>query len=99
MNKPYLPYTGALGECAEQRKSIYMYEKGAEGIMTSPRSRHERIVTEALPSLSHDLDDMPIRCFYSTGHRRPERDVGFFIELARTYQRAKDHAPYPLLRA
>jgi len=93
MSKPYLPYTGALGEMVlSSGKSIYMFEKGADGIIDiSPFTCMNGIVTEAVyPSLSHDLDDMPIRVFYFDGTQGDlERDVGIFIELARTYQRRK----------
>jgi len=93
MSKPYLPYSGALGEMVlSSGKSIYMYEKGADGIIDiSPFTCMNGIVTEAVyPSLSHDLDDMPIRVFYFDGTQGDlERDVGIFIELARTYQRRK----------
>ena len=49
------------------------------------------IVTEAVyPSLAKVLDDLPIRVFYFDGTQGDlERDVGIFIELARTYQRRK----------
>ncbi len=93
MSKPYLPYTGALGEMVlSSGKSIYMYEKGADGIIDiSPFTCMNGIVTEAVyPSLSHDLEDMPIRVFYFDGTQGDlERDVGIFIELARTYRRRK----------
>ena len=93
MSKPYLPYSGALGEMVlSSGKSIYMFEKGADGIIDiSPFTCMNGIVTEAVyPSLSHDLDDMPIRVFYFDGTQGDlERDVGIFIELARTYQRRK----------
>jgi predicted nucleotide-binding protein (sugar kinase/HSP70/actin superfamily) len=93
MSLPYLPYTGALGEMVlSSGKSIYMYEKGADGIIDiSPFTCMNGIVTEAVyPSLSKDLDDLPIRVFYFDGTQGDlERDVGIFIELARTYQRRK----------
>ena len=93
LSKPYLPYTGALGEMVlSSGKSIYMFEKGADGIIDiSPFTCMNGIVTEAVyPSLSHDLDEMPIRVFYFDGTQGDlERDVGIFIELARTYQRRK----------
>jgi len=96
MSKPYLPYSGALGEMVlSSGKSIYMFEKGADGIIDiSPFTCMNGIVTEAVyPSLSHDLDDMPIRVFYFDGTQGDlERDVGIFIELARTYQRRKQKA-------
>jgi predicted nucleotide-binding protein (sugar kinase/HSP70/actin superfamily) len=90
---PYLPYTGALGEMVlSSGKSIYMYEKGADGIIDiSPFTCMNGIVTEAVyPSLARDLDDLPIRVFYFDGTQGDlERDIGIFLELARTYQRRK----------
>jgi hypothetical protein len=49
------------------------------------------IVTEAIyPSVQRALDGMPIRVFYFDGTQSDlERDVGIFLELARTYQRRK----------
>ncbi len=93
MSFPYLPYTGALGEMVlSSGKAIYLYEKGADGIIDiSPFTCMNGIVTEAVyPSLQKDLDDMPIRTFYFDGTQGDlESDVGIFIELARTYQRRK----------
>ncbi len=90
---PYLPYTGALGEMVlSSGKSIYMYEKGADGIIDiSPFTCMNGIVTEAVyPSLSKDLENMPIRVFYFDGTQGDlERDIGNFLELARTNQRRK----------
>jgi predicted nucleotide-binding protein (sugar kinase/HSP70/actin superfamily) len=96
MSFPYLPYTGALGEMVlSSGKAIYLYEKGADGIIDiSPFTCMNGIVTEAVyPRLAKDLDDMPIRTFYFDGTQGDlERDVGIFIELARTYQRRKHKA-------
>lgn len=96
MSFPYLPYTGALGEMVlSSGKAIYLYEKGADGIIDiSPFTCMNGIVTEAVyPSLQKDLDDMPIRTFYFDGTQGDlERDVGIFIELAHTYQRRKKKA-------
>ena len=100
MSKPYLPYTGALGEMVlSSGKAIYLYEKGADGIIDiSPFTCMNGIVTEAVyPTLQRDLENMPIRTFYFDGTQGDlERDVGIFLELARTYQRRK-HRPrsYP----
>ena len=49
------------------------------------------IVTEAVyPRVSKDHDDIPIRVFYFDGTQSDlDRDVGIFLELARTYQRRK----------
>ena len=93
LSYPYLPYNGALGEMVlSSGKSIYMYGKGADGIIDiSPFTCMNGIVTEAVyPSLQKDLDNMPIRVFYFDGTQGDlERDVGIFLELARTYQRKK----------
>jgi predicted nucleotide-binding protein (sugar kinase/HSP70/actin superfamily) len=90
---PYLPYTGALGEMVlSTGKTIYLHEKGADGIIDiSPFTCMNGIVTEAIyPSVSRRLDDMPIRVFYFDGTQSDlERDIGIFLELARTYQRRK----------
>jgi predicted nucleotide-binding protein (sugar kinase/HSP70/actin superfamily) len=93
LSYPYLPYDGALGEMVlSSGKAIYMYGKGADGIIDiSPFTCMNGIVTEAVyPSLQKDLDNMPIRVFYFDGTQGDlERDVGIFLELARTYQRRK----------
>ena len=93
MSEPYLPYTGALGEMVlSLGKSIYMCEKGADGIIDiSPFSCMNGIVTQAIyPVVQRELDGLPIRVFYFDGTQGDlERDVGIFIELARTYQRRK----------
>jgi len=75
MSKPYLPYTGALGEMVlSSGKSVYMYDKGADGIIDiSPFTCMNGIVTEAVyPSLQKDLDNMPIRVFYFDGTKSGE---------------------------
>lgn len=96
LSKPYLPYTGALGEMVlSTGKSIYMFEKGADGIIDiSPFSCMNGIVTQAVyPVMQRELDGLPIRVFYFDGTQGDlERDVGIFIELARTYQRRKKKA-------
>jgi predicted nucleotide-binding protein (sugar kinase/HSP70/actin superfamily) len=93
LSYPYLPYTGALGEMVlSSGKSIYLYGKGADGIIDiSPFTCMNGIVTEAVyPSLQKDLENMPIRVFYFDGTQGDlERDVGIFLELAHTYQRRK----------
>ena len=93
MSFPYLPYTGALGEMVlSSGKAIYLYEKGADGIIDiSPFTCMNGIVTEAVyPSLANDLDNLPIRTFYFDGTQGDlERDIGIFIELAHTYRRRK----------
>ena len=90
---PYLPYDGALGEMViSTGTSIYLHGKGADGIIDiSPFTCMNGIVTEAVyPAVSRDLDGMPIRTFYFDGTQSDmERDIGIFLELARTYQRRK----------
>ena len=90
---PYLPYTGALGEMVlTTGKAIYLYNKGADGIIDiSPFTCMNGIVTEAVfPVVQHDHDGIPVRSFYFDGTATDlERDVGIFLELARTYQRRK----------
>jgi len=90
---PYLPYTGSLGEMVlTTGKAIYLYHKGADGIIDiSPFTCMNGIVTEAIyPRVSKDHDDIPIRVFYFDGtHSDLDRDVGIFLELAKTYKRRK----------
>ncbi len=97
---PYLPYTGSLGEMVlSSGKAVYMHGKGADGIIDiSPFSCMNGIVTEAVyPKLQQDLDNMPIRTFYFDGTQGDlERDVGIFLELAKTYKtRKKKTRVYP----
>jgi predicted nucleotide-binding protein (sugar kinase/HSP70/actin superfamily) len=93
MSYPYLPYDGALGEMVlSTGKAIYLYQKGVDGIVDiSPFTCMNGIVTEAIyPAVSRDCDGMPIRTFYFDGTQSDlERDIGIFLELARTYQRRK----------
>ena len=90
---PYLPYTGSLGEMVlSTGKTVYLYRMGADGIIDiSPFTCMNGIVTEAIyPVVQRDCDDIPIRTFYFDGTQSDlERDVGIFIELAKTYQRRK----------
>ena len=90
---PYLPWYGALGEMVlSTGKAIYLYEKGADGIVDiSPFTCMNGIVCESLyPDLSREHDHIPIRTFYFDGTQSDlERDVGIFLELAQTYQRRK----------
>lgn len=90
---PYLPYTGSLGEMVlSTGKAVYLYHKGADGIIDiSPFTCMNGIVTEAIyPVVQRDCDGIPIRTFYFDGTQSDlERDVGIFIELAKTYQRRK----------
>jgi len=90
---PYLPQAGALGEMVlSTGGAIYLYNQGADGIVDiSPFTCMNGIVTEAIyPRVSKDHDGIPIRVFYFDGtHSDLDRDVGIFLELAKTYKRRK----------
>jgi predicted nucleotide-binding protein (sugar kinase/HSP70/actin superfamily) len=90
---PYLPQEGALGEMVlSAGGAIAYYRRGADGIVDiSPFTCMNGIVNEAVyPAVSRDHDDIPIRVFYFDGTNKDlDRDVGIFLELAKTYQRRK----------
>jgi len=90
---PYLPREGALGEMVlSTGGAIYLYHQGADGIVDiSPFTCMNGIVTEAVyPRVTREHDDIPIRVFYFDGtHSDLDRDVGIFLELAKTYKRRK----------
>ena len=90
---PYLPAAGCGGEMVlSTGGTIFFHETGADGVADiSPFSCMNAIITEAVyPKLSRDYDGFPIRMFYFDGTQRDlDRDVGIFLELARTYQRRK----------
>lgn len=91
--KPYLPADGAMGEMVlNVGKAIYLAKKGADGIIDiSPFTCMNGIVSEAIyPRISRDLGGIPIRNFYFDGTQSDlDRDLGVYIELARSYQRRK----------
>jgi len=90
---PYLPQEGALGEMVlSTGGSIAYFYRGADGIVDiSPFTCMNGIVNEAVyPVVSRDHDDIPIRVFYFDGTNKDlDRDVGIFLELAKTYKRRK----------
>ena len=90
---PYLPADGALGEMAlSVGKSIYMYEKGVDGIIDiSPFSCMNGIVSEAVyHAVAEDFDDLPIRNFYfDSTSSNMDRDLDIFMELAEGYRKRK----------
>ncbi len=94
--RPYLPQSGALGEMVlSTGGAIEYYKRGADGIVDiSPFTCMNGIVTEAIyPRVSKDHDNIPIRVFYFDGtHSDLDRDVGIFLELAKTYKRRKKTA-------
>jgi len=97
-SRPYLPREGALGEMVlSTGKAVYLYEHGADGVVDiSPFSCMNGIVTEAIyTKLGRDHDGIPIRVFYFDGISSDlDRDVGIFIELAKTYRRRKRKPRY-----
>jgi predicted nucleotide-binding protein (sugar kinase/HSP70/actin superfamily) len=92
-SEPYLPHTGSLGEMTlSVGKAVFHYHQGCDGVVDiSPFTCMNGIVTEAIyPRVSRDYDHIPIRNFYFDGtHGDLDRDVGIFMELARTYQARK----------
>jgi predicted nucleotide-binding protein (sugar kinase/HSP70/actin superfamily) len=93
--QPYLPQDGALGEMVLNiGKAVYLTKKGADGIIDiSPFTCMNGIVSEAIyPRLSRDLGGIPIRNFYFDGTQSDlDRDLGVYMELARSYQRRKKY--------
>jgi len=93
--RPYLPADGALGEMVlNVGKAICLARKGADGIIDiSPFTCMNGIVCEAVyPRISRDLGGIPIRNFYFDGTQSDlDRDLGVYLELARTYQRRKQY--------
>lgn len=94
--RPYLPCDGAQGEMVlNVGKAIYLARKGADGILDiSPFTCMNGIVCEAIyPRLSRDLGGIPIRTFYFDGTQADlDRDLGVYLELARSYSRKKSAA-------
>jgi predicted nucleotide-binding protein (sugar kinase/HSP70/actin superfamily) len=97
-SEPYLPHTGSLGEMTlSVGKAVYHYHQGCDGVVDiSPFSCMNGIVTEAVyPRVSADHDEVPIRNFFFDGSQTDlDRDVGIFMELARSYQ-ARKKKPRP----
>jgi predicted nucleotide-binding protein (sugar kinase/HSP70/actin superfamily) len=91
--RPYLPVDGAMGEMVlNVGKAVYLAHKGAAGIIDiSPFTCMNGIVCEAIyPRVSRDLGGIPIRNFYFDGTQSDlDRDLGVYLELARSYQRRK----------
>jgi predicted nucleotide-binding protein (sugar kinase/HSP70/actin superfamily) len=94
--EPYLPASGVNGEMVlNVGKAVYFAHKGLDGVIDiSPFTCMNGIVGEAIyPRVSRDNAGIPIRNFYFDGtHSDLERDIGIFIELAKSYQGRK---PWP----
>jgi len=91
--RPYLPPEGALGEMVlNVGKAVYLAGQGVDGIIDiSPFTCMNGIVSEAIyPRVSRDFGGIPIRNFYFDGTQNDlERDLGVYVELARTYSRRR----------
>jgi predicted nucleotide-binding protein (sugar kinase/HSP70/actin superfamily) len=94
--EPYLPASGVNGEMViNVGKAVYFARKGLDGVIDiSPFTCMNGIVGEAVyPRVSRDNAGIPIRNFYFDGtHSDLDRDIGIFLELAKSYQRTK---PWP----
>jgi len=95
--RPYLPREGAFGEMVlNVGKAVYLARKGAAGIIDiSPFTCMNGIVCEAIyPRVSRDLGGIPIRNFYFDGTQSDlDRDLGVYMELARSYRGAQPVEP------
>jgi predicted nucleotide-binding protein (sugar kinase/HSP70/actin superfamily) len=93
--QPYLPFPGAEGEMVmNMGRSVYLALRGVDGIVDiSPFTCMNGVVSEAIyPKLSRDYDGIPIRNFYFDGqHSDLDRDIGIYLELARSYREKKPH--------
>jgi predicted nucleotide-binding protein (sugar kinase/HSP70/actin superfamily) len=93
--RPYLPFSGAEGEMVmNMGRSAYLAMQGVDGIVDiSPFTCMNGVVSEAIyPKLSRDYDGIPIRNFYFDGQQSDlERDIGIYLELARSYRQKKRH--------
>lgn len=92
--EPYLDRYTAIGETIlSVGKAIYLYHKGADGIVDiSPFSCMNGIVSEALyPMISKDHENFPMKSLYfdGTSNASIERDLPIFMEMARGYMKRK----------
>jgi predicted nucleotide-binding protein (sugar kinase/HSP70/actin superfamily) len=91
----YLPPEGTVGEMVlSVGKAAYLALHGVDGIVDiSPFTCMNGIVSEAIyPKLSRDYGGIPIRNFYFDGTQSDlDRDLGIFLELARTYRHKSRH--------
>ena len=91
LSEPYLPFRGALGEMTlSVAKTVYLHGKGVDGVVDiSPFTCMNGIVSEAVyPRVSRDHGEMPIRNLYFDGTgTNLDRDLGMFLDLARSYRR------------
>jgi len=100
--EPYLPAEGVYGEMVMNAgKAAYYWSKGCDGIVDiSPFTCMNGIVSEAIyPKMSREHDGIPIRIFYFDGTAsHVDRDLGIFLELARTYRKRKRNPLHSMKR-
>lgn len=93
--RPYLPPEGVIGEMVLSiGKAAFLALRGIDGVIDiSPFTCMNGIVSEAIyPTLSKDYGGIPIRNFYFDGTQTDlDRDLGIFLELARTYRKKKNN--------
>ena len=93
--QPYLPFPGAEGEMVMNvGRSAYLALHGVDGIVDiSPFTCMNGVVSEAIyPKLSRNYGGIPIRNFYFDGQQSDlDRDVGIYLELARSYRGRKPY--------
>jgi len=91
--EPYLPALGGKRRNGRERRQGRLFaHKGLDGVIDiSPFTCMNGIVGEAVyPRISRDHAGIPIRNFYFDGTNSDlDRDIGIFLELARSYQRHK----------
>jgi predicted nucleotide-binding protein (sugar kinase/HSP70/actin superfamily) len=91
--EPYLRPEGSIGEMVlSVGKAIYLYHKGADGIIDiSPFTCMNGVICEGVyPAVSAAHNDLPIRNLYFDGiNTNVDRDLEIFLDLARAYQRRK----------
>jgi predicted nucleotide-binding protein (sugar kinase/HSP70/actin superfamily) len=96
--RPYLPFPGAEGEMVTNiGRSEYLAMQGVDGIVDiSPFTCMNGVVSEAIyPKLSRDYAGIPIRNFYFDGQQSDlDRDIGIYLELARSYRKKKPYARF-----
>lgn len=96
LGKPYLPASGVQGEMVlSVGKAACLAIAGVDGVIDiSPFTCMNGIVTEAVyPKLSKDYGGIPIRNFYFDGTQSDlDRDLGIYLELARSYREKKTYA-------
>ncbi len=94
--RPYLPFSGVEGEMVMSLgRSVYLARHGVDGMVDiSPFTCMNGVVSEAIyPKLSRENGGIPIRNFYFDGQQSDlDRDIGIYMELARSYRERRRHS-------